>query len=108
MFWLTAFLDLPPDEFDRGVEFWRGVTGYAVSPPRGPRDEFVSLVPPTGGVHLKLQRTGDGSSKMHLDVHVEAPASAADEAAALGAEVLLRHDLGYAVMGSPGGFAFCF
>lgn len=33
--WITAFLDLPADRFDQGVEFWRAVTGDAVSEPRG-------------------------------------------------------------------------
>jgi Glyoxalase-like domain len=108
MFWLTAFVDLSPDEFDRGVAFWQAVTGYAVSPPRGPHDEFVSLVPPSGGVHLKLQRIGERPSKMHLDVHVGDPEAAAVAAEALGASVVLRHELGYVVMASPGGFVFCF
>jgi hypothetical protein len=108
MFWLTAFVDLAPDEFDRGVEFWRAVTGYAVSPPRGPHDEFVSLVAPAGGTTLKLQRIGERPSRMHLDVHVEDPRSAAGQAEALGASVVVHHELGYVVMTSPGGFVFCF
>ena len=85
MHWLTAFLDLAPEDFDRSVEFWQGVTGYAVSPPRGPDGEFVSFVPPEGDVHLKAQRIRRGPSKLHLDVHVEDLDAAVDEAEALGA-----------------------
>ena len=107
MFWLTAFLDLAPEDFDRGVEFWRGVTGYDVSPPRGPDGEFVSFVPPTGDVHLKAQRISPGPSKLHLDVHVDDVAAAVGEAEALGAAVRLRDDLVYVVMSSPGAFVFC-
>ena len=32
VFWVTAFLDFPADEFDSEVAFWSDVTGYAVSP----------------------------------------------------------------------------
>ncbi len=108
MFWMTAFVDLAPDEFERGVEFWRGVTGYALSPARGEHDEFATLVPPDGDAHLRVQRLGDGPSRLHLDVHVADPSAAAEDAVALGATVIARPDLGYVVMSSPGGFTFCF
>jgi hypothetical protein len=108
MFWLTAFLDLAPEDYDRGVEFWQGVTGYAVSPPRGPAGEFVSFVPPSGDVHLKAQRIRRGPSKLHLDVHVANLEVAVAVAEALGGWVTVRHELGYVVMSSPGGFGFCF
>ena len=34
-FWTTAFLDLAPEHWEKGVAFWSAVTGYAVSPVRG-------------------------------------------------------------------------
>ena len=34
---MSAFLDLAPDRFEEGVAFWRGVTGYELSPARGDR-----------------------------------------------------------------------
>jgi len=108
MFWMTAFVDLAPDEFERGVEFWLGVTGYDLSPARGEHDEFATLVPPDGDAHLRVQRLVDGPSRLHLDLHVEDPTAAADEAVALGATVVTRHELGYVVMSSPGGLRFCF
>ena len=51
-FWVTAFLDLAAGDFDRGVEFWRGVTGYSLLPRRGDGDEFATLVPPDGDPYL--------------------------------------------------------
>ena len=33
--WLTAFLDLSPEDHEPTLAFWRAVTGYEVSPPRG-------------------------------------------------------------------------
>ncbi len=108
MFWMSAFLDLAPDRFEQGLAFWSGVTGYEPSPPRGPRGEFATLVPPDGDDHLRVQRLGVGPSRIHLDLHVEDPGAAGDRAEALGATVVVRHELGYVVMASPGGFTFCF
>jgi len=68
--WLTAFLDLPADEYDAGVAFWRAVTGYDVSATRGEVDEFATFVPPTGHAYLRVQRLGSGEPGVHVDVHV--------------------------------------
>jgi hypothetical protein len=108
MFWMSAFLDLAPDELDAGVAFWRGVTGYELSPSRGEHGEFATLVPPAGDDHLRVQRLGAGPSRLHLDLHVADPSAAAEAAERQGATIRLRHDLGYVVMASPGGFPFCF
>ena len=105
-FWLSAFLDLAPEAFDAGSRFWRGVTGYDVSPARGEHDEFVTLVPPEGDDHLRLQRLEAGRSRVHLDLHVASPREAADRALSLGASRVV--DLGHVVMTSPGGLPFCF
>jgi len=47
------------------------------------------------------------SSRLHLDLHVDDPAAAADRAVSLGASVRDRPDLGYVVLRSPGGLTFC-
>ncbi|HEU5035750.1 MAG TPA: VOC family protein [Nocardioides sp.] len=107
-FWVSAFLDLEPGGFDRGVEFWQGVTGYALSPRRGGDGEFATLVPPEGDDYLRVQALAGGASRIHLDLHVENPTVAAEAAVELGAHVLVRHELGYVVLRSPGGFVFCF
>ena len=108
MFWMTAFVDLAPDEFERGVEFWRGVTGYALSPARGEHDEFATLVPPDGDAHLRVQRLVDGPSRLHLDLHVTTRRQPPTKRSRSARTVVTRHDLGYVVMSSPGGFRFCF
>ncbi|MCW2792072.1 MAG: hypothetical protein JWO76_1170 [Nocardioides sp.] len=105
---MTAYLDLERDRHEAGVEFWRRVTGFEVSPARGAHGEFASLLPPSGDDHLGLQRIEEGPSRIHLDVHVEDPAAAAVEAEAHGAGVAARPDPDYVVMRSPGGFTFCF
>jgi hypothetical protein len=85
--WLTAFLDFAPDEFDEAVAFWQGVTGYALSAYRGEREEFASLLPPSGDAYLRVQQIESGSSGVHLDVH------------APGQEFEVRR--------SPGGLPYC-
>lgn len=67
--WVTAFLDLSADELEPAVAFWRAVTGYDVSPSRGERDEFATLLPPSGDAFLRVQRVQDGPSHVHLDIH---------------------------------------
>lgn len=106
MFWMSAFLDLAPRDYERGVVFWASVTGYRVSSPRGEDDEFATLVPPRGDDFLRVQRLGDGPSRLHLDLHVDDPRVAADRAVALGATEVADH--GYVVLSSPGGMTFCF
>ena len=104
-FWASAFLDFPASSFTPGVAFWRGVTGFDLSPARGDHHEFATLVPPEGDDYLRVQRVQDGPGGIHLDLHVDDPRAAADEAVALGAEELA--DRGHVVLRSPGGLTFC-
>lgn len=107
--WLTAFLDLAPEEHAVAVEHWRGVTGHGLSMARGDLGEFASYLPPDGDVQLKVQRLGAGASRVHLDLHVPELAAAVEDAVRLGATlVMVVHEGEYAVMSSPGGFPFCF
>ena len=109
VFWVTAFLDFTADEFDSEVAFWSDVTGYAVSPVRGDNDEFATLMPHDGDAFLRVQRLADGPSRIHLDLHVDDPSTAAQRAVELGAEVVGHPDPGHVVvLTSPGGFTFCF
>jgi hypothetical protein len=85
--WLTAFLDLPADEFEPAVAFWRAVTGYELSASRGEDAEFATLLPPSGDAFLRVQRLMEGESGLHLDLH--AP------------------DHAFEVRRSPGGLPYC-
>ena len=51
--WVTGFLDFPASVFEAGWHFWLGVTGYTLSPPRGPRADFATLVPGEGDAYLR-------------------------------------------------------
>jgi hypothetical protein len=81
------------------------VTGYELSTARGESGEFTTLVPSDGDGFLRVQRLGSGPARIHLDLHVADPRAVADRAVALGAAEVA--DLGYVVMTSPGGLAFC-
>jgi hypothetical protein len=67
--WMTAFIDLTADEFDTAVTFWQDVTGYALSAYRGEREEFATLLPPSGDAYLRVQQIESGRSGVHLDLH---------------------------------------
>ena len=105
--WVTAFLDFPPDRYDAAASFWPTVTGFGVSAPRGQREEFMTLVPPEGRDYLRLQRLGDGPTRLHVDLHVDDLATATSEVQALGATVLDAPEDDLLVLLSPGGFVFC-
>ena len=47
-FWMTAFLDLPEADHDRGSAFWAAVTGCTPSAPRGDGGEVSTLAPDDG------------------------------------------------------------
>ena len=106
-FWLTAFLDFPAAEFDRGAGFWARATGWPLSQARGEHAEFASLVPPAGADYLRLQRLGTGETRLHLDVHVADPEEAALAAHECGARIVRQASPGLVVMQSPAGFDFC-
>src|SRR4051812_7423425 len=103
--WTTAFLDLPPPAFDAGAAFWCATTGSTLSPARGSRGEFATLLPPDGDAYLRVQRLDDGPARVHLDLHVDDVDASAAQALALGATEVAQP--GHVVLASPGGFPFC-
>jgi hypothetical protein len=105
-FWLTAFCDFAPEQYDAARAHWQRLTGWPISEPRGEQEEFVSLLPPDGDDFLRFQRLVDGPSRIHLDLHVEDPRAAAERAVLGGAELIM--DGGEQVLCSPGGFLFCY
>jgi hypothetical protein len=102
--WLTAFIDMPFENFDLGTAFWQRVTGTRLSAPRGVEAQFATLIPPDGDSYLRVQRTPSGP-RIHLDLHVESITDAGRTAEQLGALVDL--DLGHVIMRSPTGMTFC-
>ena len=105
--WMTAMLDSPPESADASQTFWLGVTGARLSPPRGPREEFTSLLPTDGDPTLKLQRVVQSSpGALHLDLHADDVPGLAERVESLGGSSSY-HVLGHVLCGSPGGLSFC-
>jgi Glyoxalase-like domain len=104
--WVTGFFDFPALKFEAGRDFWVGVSGYALSPPRGPRGDFATLVPGRGDAYLRVQRVYGGSAGCHLDFHTADWAGLAARAGQLGARQVHAEE-GLAVLRSPGGLPFC-
>ena len=70
--WVTAFLDTDQDRAPQVERFWCAVTGSLLSPRRGSREEFVTLLPPDGEAFLKAQTVGQSPpGGMHLDLHTD-------------------------------------
>jgi hypothetical protein len=103
--WLTAFVDLPADGHGHGTAFWSAVTRSAVSPVRGPAGEFTTLLPRDGDAYVRVQRRTEGDPGVHVDLHVDDLAAAADAATSFGATVV--HRGGHVVLRSPAGLRFC-
>ncbi len=102
---LTAFLDLPPPSFDQGVAFWLAATDTSLSPMRGERGEFASLLPREGDPWLRAQRLGSGVARIHLDLHADDPGLLDEQASRLGASRLGSDPV--TSFASPGGMVFC-
>ena len=105
--WVTAFLDTAQEHAEQVESFWCQVTGYRLSPRRGVREEFASLLPPDGDPHLKVQTVERPSpGGLHVDLHTDDVPALAARAEGLGATASYL-DAGYVVCGSPGAMPFC-
>ncbi|MEM9713887.1 MAG: VOC family protein [Actinomycetota bacterium] len=103
--WMTAFVDRPVGTIAAATSFWAAATATRLSPSRGDRDEFRTLVPSDGDPHLRVQAVTDGPGGVHLDLHVADIEVLADRAVGLGASVVARP--GHVVLRSPGGLLLC-
>lgn len=103
--WLTAFLDCPSGQLHPAIEFWRGVTGFALSPWRGEGEQFATLVPPTGDAYLRVQDVGESPARVHLDLHADDPPALAAHGLALGAVDVTEGDV--PSLRSPAGIVWC-
>lgn len=105
--WTWLFLDSPRTQAERSWGFWAQVTGSSLSPVRGDRGEFATLVPVRGDGWLKLQAVDEGPGGSHLDLDTDDVAAAAARAERLGATRTRSIGDSVVVLRSPGGFAFC-
>jgi hypothetical protein len=103
--WMHIFLDTPWSDAARSWEFWSDMTGTTVSPTRGERAQFATLLPARGEAWLKVQAM-DGPARVHLDVDTDDRPGFVARATALGATVQgTYHDV--IILRSPAGIVFC-
>lgn len=102
-------IDIPPDEFDAELAFWRELTGW----PRSSTDvlEFRRLLPPPGlPLHFLLQRLEHTEPSRKAGAHMDFSSTDVDlETArhvALGARPLDRHPR-CQIMRDPTGLVYC-
>ncbi|WP_042365157.1 VOC family protein [Streptacidiphilus neutrinimicus] len=104
--WVYAFVDRPRDRMAAAAAFWTAVTNTSLSAPRGEAGEFATFLPNDGeDACLKLQGVHESRGD-HFDLAVERPRALADDAVALGAEVVAEHG-SWLVLRSPAGQLFC-
>jgi hypothetical protein len=104
--WMTAFIDRPPASLEAAERFWLAVTGSTLSPRRGERDQFATLIPPDGDAYLRVQRIDHGAGGSHLDLHADDPEALARVASDAGAE-RSGSDGEVILMRSPAGLPWC-
>lgn len=104
--WFHLFLDVPRPRWEEAVGFWSAATGWAVSPPRGENEQFLTLMPQTGDAWLKMQAVDDGEPRIHVDLDAADREAAVARSTSLGAQPAWTYD-GVPVMRSPGGLLFC-
>lgn len=84
--WVTAFLDTAEERAEAAEVFWSRITGYRVSPRRGRRDEFATLLPSDGDAFLRLQQVVQSPpGGLQLDLHTDDVRALARRAEDLGA-----------------------
>ena len=106
--WSYAFIDRPAAGFDAALTFWSAVTRTRISPRRGARKEFATLVPEGTDASVKVQAVGDddGGGGAHIDLSFVDAAEARRASVELGATVVSDHGT-WAVMRSPSGVLYC-
>jgi hypothetical protein len=105
--WVTAFLDTDEERAPAVERFWCAVTGSVLSARRGGRQEFATMQPTDGDAYLRVQTVVQSPpGGLHLDLHTDDLTGLAARAEGLGASASY-HELGYVVLGSPGGMTFC-
>jgi hypothetical protein len=99
-------IDLPPESYDAGRDFWSAATGHPAAPdPTDP--DWSSLGSFADGFHLEVQRTGAGTPpRWHVDVETDDVPAEVARLEALGATRFADMG-GFWQMKDPAGLVFC-
>ncbi|NUT35738.1 MAG: VOC family protein [Hamadaea sp.] len=98
-------IDAPDPVHDAEVTFWEGAIGQDLEVfPGFPDFRGADLTP--DGLGIIVQRLGDGSPRVHLDIHTTDVDAEVARLEALGARKVRRQDQWW-VMQDPAGLLFC-
>ncbi|MET7419530.1 VOC family protein [Dactylosporangium sp. NPDC005555] len=101
----TIVLDVPADDEDTTVTFWRGALGAPLERVTKYPD-FHGAVVPRHDLLLLTQRLGDGAPRVHVDIHTDDLDAEVARLESLGATRVERQDRWW-VMRDPAGITFC-
>ena len=97
-------IDVPAEEHDRELSFWQAAVGQQL--PRFDYPEYHGAALHGQEFWLLTQCLGEGSARVHLDIHTDDLAAEVDRLERLGAERVQRVHSWW-VMRDPAGLLFC-
>jgi Glyoxalase-like domain len=97
-------IDAPASDHDRELSFWEAAVGQPL--PRFDYPEYHGAELNGQGFWLLTQRLGEGTARVHLDIHTDDLAAEVDRLERLGAERVQRVHSWW-VMRDPAGLLFC-
>jgi hypothetical protein len=103
--WLfKVVIDVPASEHDRELSFWEAAVGQPLS--RFDYPEYHGAALHGQDFWLLTQRLGEGTARVHVDIHTDDLVAEVDRLERLGAERVQRVHSWW-VMRDPAGLLFC-
>ncbi len=100
----AVVIDVPAGQHDRELAFWEAAAGQQFPPLDYPEYHGARL--PGLDLALLVQRLGEGTARVHLDIHTDDLAAEVDRLERLGAQRVQRAHSWW-VMRDPAGLLFC-
>jgi hypothetical protein len=100
-----VFLDFAPDVHDAGRAFWATVLAGTVRESHE-HDGYSGIEGAASAAHVLVQRLGEGTSRVHLDLETDDIDAEVRRLESIGAVRVRRFDR-WQVMRDPAGVVFC-
>ena len=98
-------IDVPPADHDRELAFWGAAVGQPLTRP-GRHSEYHGVALHGQEFWLLIQRLGQGSARVHIDIHTDGLSAEIARLEKLGAERVQQAHF-WQVMRDPAGLLFC-
>ena len=100
----TVVIDVPDGDHDRELSFWAAATGQSL--PQLDYPEYHGGRLPGQDIGLLVQHLGEGTARVHLDIHTDDADAEVKRLEHLGAQRVRRARTWW-VMRDPAGLLFC-